>query len=163
MRVQNLFDAITGTNFIDFIKAIKHRLPLRVRKFEALAPAFVYYDSRYEKTFSGLLKRFAEKCAAFRIVSRCARSCMINGTKAPTIGKPNSLATLETSSGVLPRYPTGPCSVAFKPTAFISPNTVRASSWNPQSGTSQTPHEIGFPTSRSTTETLVLDIFGFLS
>src|SRR5881628_896504 len=72
-----------------------------------------------------------------------ARSCSTAVTNPPTRRSPLAVRRRRVSSGSGGRNPGGPASVAPSPSRLMSARTRPGGSCTPQSGTSETPHEIG--------------------
>lgn len=77
-------------------------------------------------------------------------SCSTTGTNPPTARRPTSARVFAFSAGSSGRNPSGPNSVAARPTSRISASTVCGSYCQPHPGTSHTPQEIGAPAIRCT-------------
>ena len=78
-----------------------------------------------------------------------AGSCSTTGTNWPTARSPAAASVRALASGASGRNPSGPNSVAARPTSRICSSTRSGPSWWPQPGTSHTPQEIGAPATRS--------------
>ncbi len=77
-------------------------------------------------------------------------SCRTATWKPPTAPRPCSASWATRAFASASRKPGGPNSVATRPRPCISVSTRSGVSWKPQPGTSQRPHEIGAPATRST-------------
>ncbi len=105
-----------------------------------------HHDAGTDTRRSASMKRFTSGSGSW------PGSWSSSGRKPPTAWRPYDASWSALAAGSASRNPSGPNSVAARPSSRICVSTVSAASWKPHPGTSHTPHEIGAPATRRRTD-----------